>query len=312
VTDSTSKSTSGGAAVGAAIGGYYGGGQGAAQGAQVGGSIGSMFGSNPYRRMKRDLRKQYEYARRYQPLTEKALFDSKMESFQKHGIHPLFGLGGPGAAGSSTAFSMAGQSPTGNHISDGMAALMDYMLRSKEIELKQTWLEKQKADSDRVIAENNISNDQAIDLVKDAHTIPKINPHAQEIKKGEVDTHMKNHREQKTGEKSPMFKFRYGGQDVWLPTEEISEFFDNIATMAPMAASYHGNKGVDWDRLFYYHRNGTIKGYDKRSKVSRAINFLKKELRRSKDRGTERREKFEKRYQQENKRIQFLRNRGAG
>jgi hypothetical protein len=272
--------------------------------AAAGPVIDKMFGGESYRSQKRALRTQYAYAGKYGPRVQRAHFDQQMASFEKHGIHPLFGLGG-GANIGSTSFSMPGQASTGSHFTEAIMAMLEYNLREKEIDQRKDWLHQQAMDSAMRVIDNKMGNDNAIKVAKaykDGTVLPAVNENTQEIKKGEVDTHMEGHPEQKTGAKAPMYKFNYGGQSVWLPTEEISEFFDNIATMGTLAYTYHGNKNVDWDKLIYYHQKGTLKGYKNPKQRAKA---------RGEEKHKKRMDKMEKRFEKGRKHIQMMRNRAG-
>lgn len=244
----------------------------------------------------RDARHQYQRERRHRVADAEALaaetLKGTVRGARESGLHPLFALGGSGAIAPGPV--LPGQSASGS-------TNMDALLRILSINAAKDFNDSQERLSRARVADNNVSNDTA-QAGFDSMT--------QEYKKGEFQAYDKRHPEQSKNVKSPFHKFRYGGQTVWLPTEEISEFFDNIVTMGTMAYTYHGNKNVDWDKLWYYHKNGTMDGYKTpKQKLDDRLERAKKAF------GERKRKEILKKLapqiEMENKRLRLLRHRAG-
>ncbi|AJK28229.1 hypothetical protein [Eel River basin pequenovirus] len=245
---SNQKAEGGGTAIGAAIGGMFGGGQGAAAGGQIGGAIGGLFGSDGRTRAKWNLRTAYKYATRYQPEYDKAMFDAKMASFEKHGIHPLFGLGGS-TGGGGPAFSMPGQAPSGSHATEALGNVLQYLVRKEEVELQRDYLDKQAQDSAMRVIDNKMGNDNLINLadqVKSQYKVDQVDKVHQEHELGKVQSHHKDDPSKNTNVKSAWTKtyFIPGSKKfLYLPAEEPSEVFDSAA-LAWMTYMHPHNKPI--------------------------------------------------------------------
>lgn len=262
----------------------------------------AAFGSS-YGKDERDaVKDQYRYYGRYGPGIESKLFDAKMASFEKHGIHPLFGLSGA-SGGGAPGFSMPGQSPRGGVRSDALARLAETVLRIGEKQADTNYLAEQRKNSAIQVIDNKIGNDNAFALRRELKRQQRaLNP-MQEYKKGEVQAHREGRTEQSQNVRRVFHLYEYGPHKVWLPIEEISELMENPVKILGMAETYHGNKGVDWAGVWYYHRNGTMKGY-KTPKQHYDKNKRDFQQRR-------RERKYGDRWKMENRRIQILRNRAG-
>jgi hypothetical protein len=222
-------------------------------------------GMSTQRSQARKLRMQaYKQDRRHY----EKMYLSHVKGAKAAGLHPLFALGS-GGGGSSPGIAIPGQSERGSFASDAVQAAQSAYQQHSLYERQKDLIDAQAELARARTLEQVTSNDNS-DAIVDRAYYGQINPVTQEKKKGEVMA-MGNpkHPEQSANVKSPWVKFRMGDQEVWLPTEEISEFFDNFITMGGAAFTYHGNDGVDWDRVQYWHRHGTMKGFKPTVSVKR-------------------------------------------
>lgn len=212
-------------------------------GGLAGGILGDAFAAKQDRRTAKS-------SIRIQSQAQQAYFDknlsigSQVESAKAAGLHPLFALGG--GAGSSPGFSIPGQSSTGSLTKQALVNIGSQI--GTMFDKKRDLINAQATLSAVELARHSMSNDTAQNIPPNM-TIPAHRKPFQEIRKGQVDTHVKGKPEQSTNVKSPMTRVRIGTQDVWVPVEEVDEFMENPLAVGGLTYAYHGNKNVDWTKL---------------------------------------------------------------
>lgn len=215
---------------------------GSALGSLAGSMLGDAFGAKQDRRGARSsIRAQSEATRELRQTS----FQDLTSSAKAAGLHPLFALGA-GAGGGSPGFSIPGQSATGSGTKQALTNI-GKMIGSK-FDGPTNLVNAQAALSAVELARHSISNDVAQNIPPHM-TIPAHRAKFQEIKKGEVDTHVMGKPEQSTNVKSPMTRVRIGSQDIWVPVEEVDEFMENPLSVGALTAAYHGNKDVNWTKV---------------------------------------------------------------
>lgn len=266
--------------------------------------LGNLTQGDSSRRQAKLMRKSYEYAHRYEPGLIKARMMGAVQGAKAAGLHPLFALGGGAMAGGGPSVGPPGQSDTGSHATDAIMGLVQTLLNIQGKRESTDQARQQAMNSAMRVIENKMISDNLASesLIELAGQQRKLNA-MQEGKRGEVQYHRKGRTEQSQNVRRVWHLYEYGPHQVFLPIEEISELLENPAKIFAMAQSYHGNSKVDWPAVWYYHRNGTMKGYKtpKEHFQKNRVDFQKKR--------TE--QKFGKRFERENKRIQMLRHRGG-
>ncbi len=176
------------------------------------------------------------------------------------GIHPLFALGG--ATGSSSTYPSTGsQVGTALNYLQGRSRLKADKARGQQSSLVDSSLIKQatantrlansRADTVEWELKNSIrKRAEGTANSQQDFVAPDVFDPLQELKPGQVDPHFKKNREQSLNIKSIMSRIRIGDQDVWLPIDEIDEFFENPLAIGAAVFAYHGNKNVNWPKLF--------------------------------------------------------------
>lgn len=203
--------------------------------------LGGAFGGKgqSIAKMKRDYRIGRQQEDKYGGIGQ------RVRQAKEAGLHPLFALGAN--LGSSPSFSTAGQSARGSAAQQGLEGVAraagSYGRNQTQLDLVHA----QNQSSALRLAEHALSNDTSQSLVET--TLPKIESPTQEIKKGEVDTHMKKQPEQSTSVMSPYKRVRLGSQEVWVPTDEVDTFMEDPLAVGSLTYLYHGNKNVDWALL---------------------------------------------------------------
>ena len=228
-------------------------------------SGGNMFGGDGYNRFRRSTRDSYKWATRYEPGLISARIQGHVDGARKAGLHPLFALGGGMSQG---GFSPPGQSDTGGARTDALLPMVEILMGMQERRDRNDFAQTQALQSALRVLDNKMSADNdlsantadALAAATQRRTVARRGG-LSEFKPGEVEAHEPKFKEQGTGRVRAMNYIEYGDQGFWIPVKELSEFFESWVTMLPIAMSYHGNKNVDWDRLWYYHKNGTYKGY---------------------------------------------------
>lgn len=254
---------------------------------------GSFGGGGGYSRSKRLMRKQYQYATRYEPGLIAARLKGTVDGARAAGLHPLFAMGGGVPSGGPGV--MPGQSETGGQQSQAALGFAELLLRLDEKRESTDQARQQAMNTamriiERKMTNDNLASQQLLDAEKQKARLHPL----QELKPAEVSPHGK-HREQNLTERGVWHKFRYGNQDIWLPIEEISELLENPLKIFGFAKSYHGNKNVDWEKIFYYHRHGNLKGfksagqYLREKKIARQKKYTEKQNRRNRIKATFRR-----------------------
>ena len=183
-----------------------------------------------------------------------------VEGARSSGLHPLFALGGSGAVAPGPV--LPGQSNSGSSATDFLFKLM-------ALDKATDFYEAQAKRSEARI-DSQIGNDVAKAIAEG------MDPMTQELEKGKFAALKdKKHPEQGSDVLRVFKKFPYGGQEIWLPVEEISDLTDNMIAVGGLAYTYHGNKNVDWPKLWYYHEHGHTEGYGtaaNKRKIQQAVN----------------------------------------
>lgn len=253
---------------------------------------GDSYASGAYKRGVREEKKKAEWYRDNITGISALVKDAK-----KAGVHPNAILGGGSNAGQVIASQPAG----GGKAKEAMHTIADYTAGRQAQQDRIDLVQAQAQASAMRIAEHLIQNDVE---VKKKTSTKSVNPHEgfdrynldsdQELKKGEVQARSAKNSEQTKNEKSVYTLFHYGGQKVWLPTEEIAEFFESWGSMLPMAATYHGNKNVDFQKLWYYHKNGTMEGYKPMVKITRQLDYYRRKAIKNTAKGLRKRRNVQK------------------
>lgn len=205
-------------------------------GAIAGGILGDAFGGDTRARFHEgDARKQYKLAEEFTG------FQARVNQAKAAGLHPLFAMGSSG--GSSPGFAIPGQSRQGSFAKKAIAEAGTRM--GSALADKTQLVNAQAALSAVELARHSLSNDTAGQM-----TLPRHRPAFQEIQKGRTDAHMTKHPEQSLNVKSPLTQIRVGSQKVWLPLDEVDEFFENPLAIGAAVYAYHGNKNINWSKLF--------------------------------------------------------------
>jgi len=193
--------------------------------------IGGMFDN---KQQKRDIRYQREFAQN--------AIQWRTDDAVAAGVHPLFAMGA-----NTTSFqpSMGSGSAAGDAVRQ-----ISRNVANKELVNLQKDLIKEQIENSRYRRETDRANSQQEKNVDPTIVLPRINQAVQEINKGQVDPFVKKNPEQSLNVKSIMSKIRIGKQEVWLPIDEIDEFFENPLAIGAAVFAYHGNKNIDWPRLF--------------------------------------------------------------
>jgi hypothetical protein len=208
------------------------------------------------------LRAEQDYSREQDEIFRNRAIQGRVADAKAAGLHPLFALGGNVHSGGSYSVggSPGGPAPQGGGSPEGaaLASIGRQMQRAQERreqrQHEKDMLERQAQLSAIQVAKNNVSNDTAAALV-DMHmkrnmpTRYNYDPAIQEVKKGEVQTHLPGQREQSGRVTSPMTKFRIGSQNVWVAAEDLESFTEDPLAVGIMTMGYHGNKNVNWWQL---------------------------------------------------------------
>lgn len=214
------------------------------------------------------LKKQYKMQAEFGPdiaqQTAAQTIMGKVQGAREAGLHPLYAMGGGGAG---PTFAMPGQSPSGSHKDLGASLMQMSQLQNQRertsIDKKESASRLQNDELGRQLTQlridkikNDAGNSPALVNTdpRSPYNLPNINPLVQEIKKGEVDTHMKKNPEQSLNVKSPMTRVRIGSQLVWVAVEELDEFMENPLLVGGLTVLYHGNKDVNWSQLWHEYR----------------------------------------------------------
>ena len=209
-------------------------------GAAAGDILSSTFGGDGYSRWKRQLRKQYQYATRYEPGLIAARLGGTVRGAKEAGIHPLLALGG-NVSGSPTMIGQPESQNRGQRIGGAVSRALE---RNAQYQLEKDLVLAQAQLSTARAAEAALSNDtgQAWNQSGGARTALKS---GQQPDPGRNEAHGAIP-EQSTTEISPWRKIRWGSQDIWVLLEDMESFTENPVKLLASSYFYHGNKDVDW------------------------------------------------------------------
>ena len=216
---------------------------------------GSLFGGDGYSRWKRQLRKQYEYAQRYEPGLIGARLKGTVQGAKAAGIHPLLAMGA-NASGSPV---LQGQPDSPNRAQNVGSAIAEAMYQISD-QRASAELVRAQADLSRARAmEHQLSNDTNQALSNPPGNAPLKS--GQVRRPGENTAHVPNVPEQSLDEMSPWRKLRWGDQEIWVLAEDMESLLDNPLKAIGSAYFYHGNKGVDWSKAGrdYLYGKGPVK-----------------------------------------------------
>ncbi len=193
--------------------------------------------------------------RRFAAKREDSKIQRTVADARSAGIHPLFALGGATGGGS-------GPYPTtGSALGEGLSTIRkaSNLARGKpqpslvDLALIRSSDAGARASNARAaLSEWTLSENKRIEQNSNSSqdvVVPAIDAISQEIKRGQVDPYVKKNPEQSLNVKSIMSKIRIGKQTVWIPIDEIDEFFENPLAIGAATMAYHGNKNVDWKQV---------------------------------------------------------------
>lgn len=299
-------------------------------GAEVGGDFlsgalntaltGGTIGGSEWTRAKRSTRQNYEYAMRYMPRLVKkqsgAALTGTVNAAKAAGLHPLFALGGASGGGGAPAFSMPGQSPTGSFMDLGASAVRALTKPATDIEketLKQARIQTQLLQLELDKVKNPVAKPQPanphgiVDATMDAYsTIQQPAP---------PQPHPTHYRERGA--------VNADGKDITVPRGTPGDFweqeFGELGDMHPENIKRFFRHLVDNDYL--PSRNdwrdlySAAEGLNEKQKkvfwqgMQELLESRIWYFNRLKD---EARARMQKRYDRENRRVDFIRNKGAG
>lgn len=219
------------------------------------------LGGESNRQRRANMRKEYEYAARYQPgLTSNnasASITGAVHGARAAGLHPLFALGG-GTSGSAPAFNMPGQSETGSRSSDAVRGLAETLLgmqqRRDTVDLtqNQALLSAMRALEQKLNSDNKSAGEVAETAVQNRRIHPeRIDPALQEFKKGEVGAHAAGPggKQKSLNVKSLTTGIRIGDQVVQMATEDAEGIMEDPVAVIGTAMLDRNNKGIQWKKL---------------------------------------------------------------
>jgi hypothetical protein len=215
--------------------------------------LGGVVGGTSDRATRKNMRKQYEYEKRYRPGINTAIMRSRMQDAQELGIHPLVMMGiDPGGAGGFTGFDS--QSNIGDGIARAGEALGTSIIMRENKKIS-------KLEEERVQAEIDLLKAQATNLGQKPPSqpisgmygqtgprgsFPDIDPTVQEQRKAEVLPYSKAVPHQGLGEKPLTNAFNVGDQKIHFMAEESSDISEDPAWNLAVAFFDRSNEAVDW------------------------------------------------------------------